>query len=158
MNRKGHTPTLLLFVTALILIVFALFSFASFNGKFEGGSGSVSKTISDVVFFENYMVKESKIVGEGIISKIDDKSKGKFAELIISRSYPVSETKDFYDKITKGDFKFEFDNGWKKYLFEMKGIVIESSEGANKFRRVVDINIEFDGAGKVIWERVAASG
>jgi|SRR3989344_5414568 len=156
MNRKGHTPTLLLFVTALILIVFALFSFASFNGKFEGGSGSVSKTISDVVFFENYMVKESKIVGEGIISKIDDKSKGKFAELIISRSYPVSETKDFYDKISKGNFKFETKEGG--YIFEMNNVVIESSEGANKFRRVININLEFDGAGKVVGEKVVESG
>jgi len=55
MNKKGHIPTILLLVFALILVITALYTFFVFNGKVGASSFDISRLSIDFESDEQYV-------------------------------------------------------------------------------------------------------
>lgn len=146
MNKKGDTPTILLFIITLILVVIALFSFASFNGTFAGDSEGRSIMLSSVDFYEKYAIKESEIIGKEVIK--NNGGKEEFQKIAKKRHLGIEGTEEFFARINSGNFKFEKDG--ENYIFEMKDLRVSASAGANWIKRKFDIRAEFDEKGNAV--------
>ena len=146
MNKKAHTPTLLLFVATIILILLALFTFASFNDTFAEDSEGRSQILGNIIFYQDYMIKKA----EGIVKKIAlfegpltaDGKKEMFKEIARKENPNIAELNEFFSKIENNDFVFKLEN--QEYFFEMKNISLQSSNGANSINRTFSFSITFD--------------
>ena len=145
MNKRGDTPTILLFVITLILVGIALFSFANFKGTFAGDSEGRSIMLSSVDFYEKYTVKESEIIGGEVIK--NNGGKEEFQEIAKKKYLGIEGTEEFFARINSGDFKFEQEG--ENYIFEMKDLRVSASAGASFIRRNMEIKILFDKNGDV---------
>ena len=146
MNRRGDIPTFLLFIVALVLSVLALFSFVSFNGRFASDSDERNIILSNIDFYEKYVIGQSEVIGREIISNgglvlTDEGLKEKFKEETEKRNFGILGLENYYGKVKRGEFNFFGEGG--KFKFEMKNLSLESSRGADMFRRNIDIEIEF---------------
>ncbi len=151
MDKKGDAPTFFLILVALLLVIVAWFAFLSFDGNLQNKSGKISEILSDIGFFENYIVKESEIIGrEVIIKKISDEEealKTDFIKEFEKRNLGISGIENYYGNITRGEFKFVHEGG--EYRFEIRDLFIESSRGANKMKRIFGFSILFDFNGEI---------
>jgi hypothetical protein len=138
MNRRGDLPTMLLFVSALVLSILALFSFASFDDTFSEGSMDRSSMLSDVEFYQNYLIKESKIVGREIARMKG--GEGEFKKLMLEKDFGIVGLEGFFERI-KDDKEFEFIRVGEKYSFKMKNVVVVSERGVNRIERNFDIDV-----------------
>jgi len=151
MDKKGDAPTFFLILVALLLVIVALFAFLSFDGNLQGKSSKISEILSDVGFFENYIVKESEIIGrEVIIKEVDGEEalKAEFIKEFQKRNLGIIGLENYYGKIIRGEF--DFIENKEGFRFEMKDLFIESLRGANKMKRILGFRIEFDKKGKVV--------
>lgn len=165
LNRKGDTPTILLFVVTIVLVLAALFYFATFKGGFAEASESVSGVLNDVAFYQNYLIKQSEIMGkqslEGLRTIVEDGFVGpvlplseeelrkKFKEIAERKNLNIMGVENFYVKVRDWNgVSFKFEDGG--YVFEMKNLLIYSIDGGNKIRRTFSFIVEFDDVGKVV--------
>ena len=153
MNKRAHTPTILLFIVTLILIVVALFSFASFDGEFAKDSKERSQILEDVAFLEQYIIKQAEITGSEIIASgglimSNDAIKSRFQENTAKKNLGIEGAEEYFERIKNGDFVFIYESNG--YVFEINYLVISSKSGANSFNRTLGFEIEFDFEGNVI--------
>lgn len=156
MNRRGDLPTLLLIVAALVLYGATLFSFVSFNDNFEKGSEGRARILSDIAFYEDYIIAETGIIAREIISEAgairsDEGLREKFRELASKRNSEIKGMENYFGKILRREFSFSRDAD--KYTFEMMNLNLEASAGADYIKRNVNFRIEFDYSGDVIIAR-----
>lgn len=154
MNTKGDTPMILLFVIALVLVVVSLFSFASFEKRFIDNSEGRSEILEDIGFYEDYIMRESGVIGKEIISKgglllSDEGLKESFKEILRNRDFEIKGLDNYYGKILRWE-KVSFVRDNDKYIFEMRDLRLEASRGANKMNRNLNLRIEFDDKGEII--------
>ncbi len=136
MNRKGDVPTILLFFVLLALAGIALFSFAGFSERFASDSEGRSRMLSDIAFYEQYLDKKIEMIGKEAIGK--GGSKEEFQELARKNDLRIEGMNNFYDKIARGEFKFE--KKGNKYEFEIINLKLRASAGANYIERGLNIN------------------
>ncbi len=152
MNRKGDIPTILLFIVCLVLVVAALFSFASFKGGFVKDSEGRNELLSRTEFYEDYVIKESRSIGREVIRDLvrgefnDVDLEKKFRETALEKNFGIRGLENYYGKLLRGEFDFVYDG--ERFRFEMKDLFIEAENGANKFRRNFGFGIEFDEKGE----------
>lgn len=146
MNKKAHTPTLLLFVATIILILLALFTFASFNDVFAEDSEGRSQILGNIIFYQDYITKKTESIGKKVIlfegPLTADGQKEMFKSLAQNENPNIAELNEFFSKIEKNDFVFKLEN--QEYFFEMKNIPLQSSNGANSINRTFSFSITFD--------------
>jgi len=153
MNRRGDIPMILLFVIALVLVVISLLSFASFKMRFVDNSEGRSEILKEIGFYEDYITRESGIIGKEIISKgglllSDEGLKERFKEILKNRGFEIKGLDNYYGKILRWE-KVSFVRDSDKYIFEMRDLRLEASRGANKMSRNFGFKIEFDGKGEI---------
>lgn len=164
MNKRAHTPTLLLFVTTIVLAVLALFIFASFKDKFKSNSEKESQILDNIVFYENYISQEIKITAKQTLIELgqiknkdfvgpiapasESQLKEKFKEFMQKKNLKILELSLFFDKIEKGEFEFKQNS--IGYVFEINSVQIQSSYGASTFKRNLNLKIQFDNEGNVL--------
>jgi|SRR3989344_4023129 len=146
-NKKGDMPTILLFVITPILAILALFSFASFNGNFAKESSDRDKIINNIVFQQDYIIKESEIIGKKVLLSgglimTNEGLKKRFQEIAEKENPIILELNPFFEKIRKGDF--EFYNEKANYILKIKDLPIKSESGANTLTRNLNFAITFD--------------
>lgn len=154
MNRRGDIPMILLFVIALVLVVVSLLSFASFEKRFAENSEGRSEILEEIGFYEDYIVRESGVIGKEIISKgglllSDEGLKESFKEILRNRGFEIRGLESYYGKILRWE-KVSFIRDNDKYIFEMRDLRLEVSRGANKMSRNLNFRIEFDDKGEII--------
>ena len=135
MNKKGDLPTILLFFISLILIILALFMFATFNDKFSDKSKEISNVMSDIVFYQDYIVKKN----ERIVDKVLKEGGGKeeIQRIAKEMDFGIEGVKEYFGRIAEGDFEFKAESGG--YIFRMDNLFIESKHGANLMKRYSDL-------------------
>lgn len=153
MNKRGDIPLILLFFSALFLAVAALFVMSSFKGGLDVGSEGRSGIINEIAFLEDYIIAKTKEIAYELIGgagqlKNDEELKKRFAEIASEKNYGISGLENYYGKILRGEFEFNRDEN--KYWFEMKGLSLRVSRGANSIERNIDLRIEFDYSGDVV--------
>ena len=140
MNKRGDTPTILLFVIALTLVVTALSVFASFKGDYLKEYEDRNSLLTTVSFYQNYFTKQIEIVGKETVK--NGGRKEEFQKLMKQKDLGIVEFRSFFDRIDKGEFDFR--NEEKEYLFEMKDYVIFSEKGANSYKRNLDLKVRIE--------------
>ncbi len=70
MNRRGDIPILMVFLVAIVLIIFTFIGFASFNDKFAEASEGRNRLLESVDFYESYVAGQSEIIGKQAISEL----------------------------------------------------------------------------------------
>ena len=164
MNKRAHTPTLLLFMTTIVLAVLALFTFASFDDKFFSDSQGKSQILANIAFFQNYVTQEIKITAKQALSDLnllpnedfagpiapisEARLKEKFKELMQKKNLKILELNSFFDKIEKSEFSFNQNN--EGYVFEINSLQLSSEHGAITFKRNLALQIQFNADGNVI--------
>ncbi len=153
MNKRGDIPMVLLFFSALFLAVAALFVMASFKGGLGVDSEGKSKIINEMAFLENYIIAKTKEIAYELIGgagqlKDEVELKKRFAEIASEKNYGIKGMENYYGRILRGEFEFNRDA--EKYWFEMKGLSLKVSRGANFIERNIDLRIEFDYSGDVV--------
>ena len=152
-NRRGQLAGLLFPLAALVLVGVSLFTFVSFNGKFSEDSEGRDNMLSSIAFYENYIIKDSGIIGRDVILSrelpmTDVELKGKFQEFAVKRDFGIVDIENYFDKIERGEF--EFKHSGNGYLFEIKNLDLRVERGANSFSRNLSFQIIFDFDGKVL--------
>ncbi len=160
MNKKAHTPTILLFMATLVLIILALFTFASFEGKFATDSEGRSQILENIIFQEQYMIKKAENIGKRIASFVgppipNENIKETFRSMAKKEDLGIIELMEFFNKIENNDFEFKQIN--QEYFFEIKKLLLQSSSGANSIKRTLSFNITFDAEGNKLCVLISPS-
>lgn len=156
MNNRGQVAFILLFLTAIFLVVFSLYHFVIYGMNNDFKSGDLSEMSIEADFWKNYVAEESKFLAKESI-KSGSGAKEEFIERaskIDSGDVAFDGAGNFFFKIRNGEFKFEkvsSDNGAaERYLLEIDGLFVYTERGANSVKRSFDIKMEFDDKGTFI--------
>ena len=153
LNKKGDAPTFLLFIVALVLCSTALFSMASFNENFESASEERNSIISNIDFFDNYIIAKninagSRVILEGGLLRSNEGLKSKFQEISEKENYDIVGLENYFGKVLRGEFDFRREG--EKYIFEINDLNIEVKKNANSYKRKLNLRLEFDDKGEVL--------
>jgi hypothetical protein len=149
MNKRAQIPIFMLLVVAIALVITAILVFVNASGNFTKPSLTNSQMISGLMFAEDYVNTNAKIIsGEAIASKAPN-MKEKFMEIAAGRDLEVREAGNFFAKIRTGDFSF--DKKGTEYALEIRGLFIQSDkEAAGSLRRDFDLCMVFDANGQFL--------
>jgi len=146
MNRRGYAPYMVLLVSTLVLAILAGVSFLSFGGKASNLSSETGLMISEVDFYEDYVLESVVLIVSNAVSRGGD-VKDNMEEITRERKFGVEEVGDFFGKIRTGDFELYESDGGK--ILEIKNIVVSSKVGESEIKRTFDLGIDFDNNGSV---------
>ena len=155
-NKHGQLAGLLFPLIALVLVGASLFAFVSFNDKFSADSEGRSDILSSIAFYENYIIKESEIIGGDVILSdgllmTDVGLKSRFQEFALKRNLGIIGIENYFDKINDGKFDFKHED--EGYLFEIKNLSLTADNRANSFSRNLSFQIAVDSSGSILVSR-----
>jgi len=144
LNKKGGVLGMYLVIAvALILIITTLFVFVSFNGGFsdEGrklteliNSHSFEKAYIEEVFYDS--VETAKIEAGGDVEVFEEE----FKEIVSERDLGLSAGREFFDKVTQGEFEVIDENG-KKFIV-INDLKIETAKHGGRIGSVLKLQRE----------------
>lgn len=144
MDKRGDIPTTLVIPVTLVLIILALFSFLNFNTHIQTGSLEIAQMVDSVQFHEGYVkVLAVSVARETVLSGASD-LKSEYQKRIAARDLHLDDAGNFFGKIRTGDFMFEEKEG--KVFFEVRGLFVQSTQGANSMKRVFEVKEVFEKA------------
>jgi len=149
-NKGGNVPMLMIFIVAIVLVIAALMSFATFNRNFDEKSLDVSRAIAKVQFGEEYMLKYAREIAFNVVNE----SKGgdlkvSFVEVAKGFDKQVSDpANNFFGKIRNNEFSFESVEG--AYRLKVDGLYVRAISGTNQITRNFDLCMLFDSSGGYI--------
>ncbi len=146
MNRKGNVPILLLFVVALVLVIFTLAVFVNFSRDFTTPSSHVNDMISEVDFSQQYILASARSMSQESIIQGGNIQEN-FVKLATARDLRIASLGNYFGKIRTHDFVFE--KKGKGYVLEIKGLVLQSKNDVGGIIRHFDLLMEFDEQGGV---------
>jgi len=159
MNKRGDIATLLLPLVALAFSLMALFSFLSFDKSFENNSREINEMMNEADFAKQYVLKMAELILRDSINcnsnVYGDICKEQMRERIMAiaskRDLEYYGAGNFFGKIRTDDFLIT--EGEEGYIFDIKGVFVQSKRGDNNIRRDFDIVFEFDSSGKLITKK-----
>ncbi|MEK6890089.1 MAG: hypothetical protein AABW82_03930 [Nanoarchaeota archaeon] len=150
MNRKGDVPTTLVFVGALVLVITALWSFASYDGRIARPLESADMLFNSEKSIESYIysnlelfMQESLQEGAGGGTGLDDKFKSSAGK----HDLRIQNT-NLFGLIRNGKFLLTSDGGG--YLLKIDNVFIKLENDSGKLVRTLNIEMKFDGNGNKI--------
>jgi len=153
MNRKGQFAYGLLAVMALVLVVMALFSFASFGGQLGDSDLRKGAFQEEIEMKEAYVVYSSEALAYDAINCFSCSSnvpKERFLE-VFGRFETIKSfvtVGNFFGKIRSGDFTFEEKNG--EFTLKIDDLFVKSVGGENEVVRNFYLVMEFNSRGELI--------
>ena len=149
-NKKGHLPTIFLFVIAITLIFFSLFIIFSFKNNVEDEGKLVIKLIQNLEYDEKYV---PEIFERMVSESLERADKSNFRTSFESNLIEISESinsfstvsGNFFEKIEQGDYDLvpKFENNEVIYTLNIKDIKVESTIQNHKIERTFDLSIIF---------------
>jgi len=146
MNKRGHLPTVLLLVTALILVGVVAFSFATFKGGVEDESKGLHLLVSTLNFQEEYV----RISFKDMVEDSLEKAKGQENfELAFNNSLEniADERRDvyfgnFFGKIVNKQYVVNKEGG--VYVLQVSDVFVRSFVDKNEIKRNFDLSLRFN--------------
>jgi hypothetical protein len=148
-NKKAQVPTILIFLVALLLSGLSLFAFITFKSNFKSQSETLSEMMREVEFNKQYIIAQTKIMGDEAFLDCINCSAEKFKEKLIEISdrtenqFRYEGTGNFYGKIRNKDKDFIVTEANNIYTISINSLIIESKREKNKIKRTFDLEIEF---------------
>ncbi|GEM_PF-1298380 len=153
MDKRGHVPTFLLLIGAIVLVVSALFSFAIFENNSEELSSEISDMVREVEFKQAYVEKILELaVNEAVLEAEEqdfvESFKRKFLSEVASRNPGDDRFGNFFVKIERGEFGvYEEPEREGVYSIEIREIFVDSAFGVNEMRRYFNLEARFNKEG-----------
>lgn len=155
LKRKGHTPTLLLFVVALVLCIAAWFSFLTFSDDI-GQQSKEFQTFSDNVAFERTYADNAvrdlvtSAAREAVLGG-DSGYEMRFASALAARVDRFGTFREvhgnFLGLMRNKAYTLERDGA--DYVFKMPGVFVQMESGVNKVIKRFDIEVRFLPSGEI---------
>ncbi len=153
LGRRGHIATWMVFIGAIVLVITAITTFASFQNDFNEKARALQESYYE---FSNdfYYVHE---VFPLIVSQSAKKSsKGmflaEFKKEIKKRAVDMDGISDlsgnFFGKMREGDYKIS-DEGSGVYEITMTGVFVKPLRGLNKIYSSFDLCVRFNEEGLI---------
>lgn len=147
MNKKGDVPTTLVFVGALVLVITALWSFATYDGRVERPLESSDilfnseKAIESYIYSNLELFMKENLANEGVGLEDGFKDSADKHDLRI-------ENTNLFGLIRNG--KFSLTSNEEGYLLKIDNVFIKLQNDSGKLIRTLNIEIRFDGNGNRI--------
>lgn len=158
LNRRGHMPTVMLFVAGIVIYIAMLFAFVSFKGGYVDLPGQATYVSGALDFDELYAEKLIEralfgIKGELASTFNEESFKKSLAFEVSSANFVFYQGgQGVIDKMKSGDFKVNKNaNGNLEISFE-NVILREVREGLTGVRLmdfVAEVNVKDDGKGNL---------
>lgn len=161
MRNKGQIDIGIWIGIAIALFLMASFNMVAFKQTYAQDSQGKSEVLNNIVFYEQYLLKESEIVGresliqlglvlpEGFIGPVlpvsEDELKETFKGKMKEKDLGIKGLEDYFSKIREGNFAFYKEGD--KFVFEILDVTIKAEKGANSFNRKKNFRLEFDAEG-----------
>lgn len=150
MNNRGDVPTTLVFTGALVLVITALWSFASYDGRisrplessdilFNSEKAIESYIYSNVELFMKESLEDSEIVGGSLEEKFKS-SAGKHDLRI--------ENTNIFALIRNG--KFSITSNSEGFILKIDNVLIKLENDSGKVVRIFNLEMKFDSDGNRI--------
>lgn len=141
-NRRGHIATMMLFVVALVLVVFTIFVFLSSSGDYENKSGKISDLLDLVSFEESYVpVILEEIVGEAF--EMEGDFEENFLKMAAKRDVYKGGMGNVFLKIREKDYDLDVDAG----TLRIEGVFVKGNVGNHEMTRNFDLIVSFGDGG-----------
>ena len=137
MNRRGHLPTILLGIVALVLMLVSWFVFLSYDKSTKADLSAIDKVASDFERDAAYVpaIFES-IVSRVILQADKNNFRASFEEKFVEIAGKVDSVGDvsgnFFGKIRNKEYNLREENGI--YTLEIKDVLIFVSDGKNEIK------------------------
>ena len=147
MNKKGHVPTILLFIIALVLILTAWFTFFTIKSDIGERANEIAKLVGDLEFDERYVFAVFERSIDKAIDKADkDNFKQSFEDNfvdIIGKVESVSDVSgNFFEKVGKKEYALTPEDD--EYTLIIEDVFISSHVGKNEIERPLSLSVRFD--------------
>lgn len=139
MNKKGDVPTILLFIIALVLAVYSLFVFITFDRGFGGNSKLLSDMIIEAEFYKQYAKESAKLIVEQSEGDV-----GKMADIAAARGEIFEFPGNFFAKMRNKEFQLDNNILRVSGLFVKSERTNEKTGYKNEIKRNFDLCMEFD--------------
>ena len=155
LNRRGHVPTLMLFVVALALCVAAWFSFLTFNGDIREKAASLQswneRVEAERVYTER--VIEGLVAGAGREASAEEGGdyNARFDRFLQTRVARFSEIKNMSGNALglMRTHSYLLKQDGEVYVFELKNIFLKIEDGGNSVVQRFDMRISFMPSGEI---------
>lgn len=147
MNKRGHVPTILLFVIALVLVLAAWFTFFTIKSDIGERANEITKLVSDLEFDERYVFAVFERSVDKAIDKADkDNFKQSFEDNfvdIIGKVESVSDVSgNFFEKVEKKEYALTPEDD--EYTLIIEDVFVSSHVGKNEIKRPLSLSVRFD--------------
>ena len=146
MYRRGHVPTLLVFIVALVLALTAWYTFLTFKSGVATPSDELGNVIYNLDFSQIYIEKvftDSVVKGIETSNKADFENsfKTEFEKVVADRDLRLDQGGNFFAKIRNKDYKMSVDHN--VHVLTVENVSIFSSKGNNEAHRNFNLSIRF---------------
>ena len=150
MNKKGHVPTILLFIIALVLILTAWFTFFTIKSDIGERANEIAKLVGDLEFDERYVFAVFERSIDKAIDKADKDNfkqsfEDNFVDIVgkVGGISSVSNTdSNFFEKISKKEYVLTPEDD--EYTLIIEDVFISSHVGKNEIKRPLSLSVRFD--------------
>lgn len=161
LNRRGHVPTLMLFVVALALCVAAWFSFLTFNGDIREKAASLQswneRVEAERVYaervIEGLVAGAARDASEALAASVEDGEgyETRFDRFLQVRVARFSDVKNISGNALglMRTHSYLLKQDGEVYVFELKNIFLKIEDGGNSVVQRFDMRISFMPSGEI---------
>ncbi|MDO8564297.1 MAG: hypothetical protein Q7R87_04770 [Nanoarchaeota archaeon] len=150
MNRKGDVPTTLVFVGALVLVITALWSFASYDGRIQRSLESADLLFNSEKAIESYIYSNLELFMKESLQENVNNAVGlddRFKDSAGKHDLRIQNT-NLFGLIRNGKFSLSASEGG--FVLKIDNVFIKLENDAGKIVRTLNIEMKFDGKGNRI--------
>ncbi len=149
LNRKGHIPTLLLVVAALVLAVASLFSFISFKDSIRGMDDQFVSLIEETAYTQSYlpalsawMLRDAYIDAHtGTVAPSVEEVSRALVQRAEAFDGNTKLNSDFFGKIRSAEFQIVLSDS--TYALHISNVSIFSHSGINELTRTYSFSVSY---------------
>ncbi len=147
MNRKGDVPTTLVFVGALVLVITALWSFASYDGRIARPLESADILFNSEKALESYIYSNLELFMKENLANSNVGLVEGFKKSADKHDLRIENT-NLFGLIRNGKFSLTSESGG--YVLKIDNVIIKLENNSGKIVRTLNIEMKFDGNGNKI--------
>lgn len=145
MNRRAHTPTILIFIGALLLCGIALYTLISTNTTLTGTMDQSDRLLFLLSGQEAFIrAAFNQAINEALESSWSgdvNTFKQNFANAIAKRDYHLADSGNFFGKIRNGEYTLEQQDG--VYILQVSDVFVSAHTGSYEARRTFNLEARF---------------
>jgi len=148
MNKRGDIPLFLVFIGTILLVILALATFATYNGRLERPLDNINSLGNSVEILQDYLVSLSKIGMQEALNSSSQKDPSSSFKDYISKNEIRGINTNYYALVRNGKFSIGANEG--NYELKIDNVYVKSEIDSGSLLRTFNITLKFEEKGKVI--------